>query len=62
MPWQFGMLGLKEHGGNRHIKYGDYIIDGASPNDSFTYYKNQTAVWKVFTDAAKVQALKSRRW
>ncbi|TFK30517.1 glycoside hydrolase [Coprinopsis marcescibilis] len=60
LPWQFGMLGLKDGGGNRHLKYGDYIIDGASPNDGFTYYKNQTAVWKVFTDAAAVQNRRSR--
>jgi len=33
MPWQFGMLGLKEDGGNRLIKYADALIDGASPND-----------------------------
>ncbi|KAF8642254.1 hypothetical protein AX16_009529 [Volvariella volvacea WC 439] len=48
MPWQFGQLGLRENGGNRLIKYADAIIDGASPNDGFTYYKNQTAVWNVF--------------
>ncbi|KAJ7038094.1 glycoside hydrolase [Mycena alexandri] len=33
LPWQFGMLGLKEDGGNRLIKYADALIDGASPND-----------------------------
>lgn len=33
MPWQFGMLGLKENGGNKLIKYADALIDGASPND-----------------------------
>ncbi|TFK41081.1 glycoside hydrolase [Crucibulum laeve] len=60
MPWQFGKLGLKEDGGNRLIKYADALIDGASPNDGFTYYKNQTAVWNVFTNAAKVQAARSK--
>ncbi|KAJ7786420.1 glycoside hydrolase [Mycena metata] len=43
MPWQFGMLGLKED---------------ASPNDGLAIYKNQT-VWNVFTNAAKVQATRS---
>lgn len=28
MPWQFGMTGLKENGGNRMIKYADALIDG----------------------------------
>jgi len=28
LPWQFGMLGLKENGGNRVIKYADELIDG----------------------------------
>ncbi|TEB34981.1 glycoside hydrolase [Coprinellus micaceus] len=60
LPWQFGMLGLKEKDGQRYFKYEDRLIDGASPNDSFTIYKNQTAVWSVFTNAAKVQAAKSR--
>ncbi|KAF5377589.1 hypothetical protein D9615_005332 [Tricholomella constricta] len=59
MPWQFGMTGLKENGGNRLIKYADALIDGVSPNDGFAIYKNQTAVWNVFTHAAKVQAAKS---
>ncbi|KAF9471732.1 glycoside hydrolase [Pholiota conissans] len=58
-PWQFGMLGLKEDGGNRLIKYADAIIDGASPNDGFAIYKNQTAVWNIFTNVAKVQASRS---
>ncbi|KAJ7492530.1 glycoside hydrolase [Mycena latifolia] len=48
MPWQFGMLGLTEDGGNRLIKYADALIDGASPNDGLAIYKNQT-VWKIFT-------------
>lgn len=30
LPWQFGMLGLKENGGNRLIKYADALIDGVS--------------------------------
>ncbi|KAJ7706081.1 glycoside hydrolase [Mycena rosella] len=47
MPWQFGMLGLTEDGGNRLIKYADALIDGASPNDGFAIYKNQT-VWNIF--------------
>jgi len=59
MPWQFGALGLKEDGGNRLIKYADALIDGASPNDGLAIYKNQTAVWNVFTNAAKVQAARS---
>ncbi|KAF8078542.1 glycoside hydrolase superfamily [Lyophyllum atratum] len=59
MPWQFGMTGLKENGGNRLIKYADALIDGASPNDGFAIYKNQSAVWNVFTRAAKIQAAKS---
>ncbi|KAJ7225320.1 glycoside hydrolase [Mycena pura] len=47
MPWQFGASGLKEDSGNRLIKYADALIDGASPNDGFAIYKNQT-VWNVF--------------
>ncbi|KAJ3511183.1 hypothetical protein NLJ89_g4243 [Agrocybe chaxingu] len=58
MPWQFGMTGLKER--NRVFKYADYIIDGASPNDGFAIYKNQTAVWNIFANAAKVQNSRSR--
>ncbi|KAJ8521415.1 hypothetical protein ONZ45_g1841 [Pleurotus djamor] len=60
MPWQFGQLGLQEAGGNRLIKYADALIDGASPNDGHTYYPNQTAVWNVFTSAARVQNARSR--
>ena len=30
LPWQFDMLGLKENGGNRLIKYADALIDGVS--------------------------------
>ncbi|KAK7694835.1 hypothetical protein QCA50_002023 [Cerrena zonata] len=60
MPWQYGQLGLTENGGNRLIKYADAIIKGASPNDGNTFYQNQTAVWDVFTNAAKVQAQRSR--
>ncbi|KDR85072.1 hypothetical protein GALMADRAFT_218154 [Galerina marginata CBS 339.88] len=59
LPWQFGMLGLKENGGNRLIKYADALIDGASPDDGFAYYKNQTSVWNIFANAAKVQASRS---
>ncbi|TFK77024.1 glycoside hydrolase [Pluteus cervinus] len=59
LPWQFGMNGLKESGGNRLIKYADALIDGASPNDGHAYYKNQTAVWSVFTNAARVQRSRS---
>ncbi|KAH9944067.1 glycoside hydrolase [Epithele typhae] len=59
MPWQFGQLGLTEDGGNRVIKYADALIDGASPNDGFAYYPNQTAVWEVFTRAAKIQNARS---
>ncbi|KZT05949.1 glycoside hydrolase family 5 protein [Laetiporus sulphureus 93-53] len=54
-PWQFGELGLTEDGGNRLIKYSDQIYMGASPNDGFTFYINQTSVWDVFTAAAVVQ-------
>ncbi len=28
MPWQFGVNGLKESGGNRLIKYAYALIDG----------------------------------
>ncbi|PFH54548.1 glycoside hydrolase family 5 protein [Amanita thiersii Skay4041] len=49
MPWQFGVLGLTENGGNRLIKYADALIDGASPNDGLAIYKNQTVVWDTFT-------------
>jgi len=59
MPWQFGMLGLKEDGGNRLIKYADALIDGASPDDGFAYYKNQTSVWNIFENAARVQTSRS---
>ncbi|KAF8153884.1 glycoside hydrolase [Crassisporium funariophilum] len=59
MPWQFGMLGLKEDGGNRLIKYADALINGASPNDGFAIYKNNTAVFDIFTNAANVQAKRS---
>ncbi|KAG8825086.1 hypothetical protein FRC17_008853, partial [Serendipita sp. 399] len=60
MPWQYGQLGLTESGGNRLIKYADAIIDGASPNDTNTFYKNQTDIWSIFTRAAKVQDARSR--
>ncbi|KAF9452653.1 glycoside hydrolase family 5 protein [Macrolepiota fuliginosa MF-IS2] len=56
MPWQFGVNGLKESGGNRLIKYADALIDGASPDDGLAIYRNQTFLWNVFTNAAKVQA------
>ncbi|KAJ7619124.1 glycoside hydrolase [Mycena polygramma] len=59
MPWQFGALGLKENGGNRLIKYADALVNGASPNDGDAIYKNQTAVWDIFTNAAIVQAARS---
>ncbi|KIP12426.1 glycoside hydrolase family 5 protein [Phlebiopsis gigantea 11061_1 CR5-6] len=59
MPWQFGELGLTEDGGNRIIKYADAILNGASPNDGNTFYSNQTAVWNIFTRAAKIQASRS---
>ncbi|KAI0704958.1 glycoside hydrolase [Cytidiella melzeri] len=59
MPWQFGALHLTESGGDRVIKYADALIDGASPNDGFAIYPNQTVVWDIFTQAAKVQALRS---
>ncbi|KAJ7254015.1 glycoside hydrolase [Mycena haematopus] len=59
MPWQFGALGLTEDGGNRLIKYADALVDGASPNDGFAVYKNQTAIWDIFTNVAKVQAARS---
>ncbi|KAF9460821.1 glycoside hydrolase [Collybia nuda] len=60
MPWQFGALGLTENGGNRVIKYADALINGASPNDGHAFYENQTTVWNVFTNAAKVQDAKSK--
>ncbi|KAH9847334.1 glycoside hydrolase [Lenzites betulinus] len=59
MPWQFGELGLTENGGNRIIKYADAINHGASPNDGNTFYINQTAVWDIFTRAAKIQNARS---
>ncbi|KAJ7597118.1 glycoside hydrolase [Mycena floridula] len=59
MPWQFGMLGLKEDGGNRLLKYADVLLQGASPNDGLAIYKNQTAIWNIFTRAASVQAGRS---
>lgn len=58
MPWQFGQLGLTE--GNRNIKYADDIWQGASPNDGFAIYPNQTAAWNIFVDAARVQNMRSR--
>ncbi|KAF8914370.1 glycoside hydrolase [Gymnopilus junonius] len=58
-PWQFGALGLTEDGGNRLIKYADALINGASPNDGYAIYQNQTAVWNIFANAAKVQASRS---
>ncbi|KAL4266909.1 glycosyl hydrolase 5 (cellulase A) family protein [Pleurotus pulmonarius] len=60
MPWQFGKLGLTESGGNRLIKYADALIDGASPNDGFAIYPNQTAIYNIFTSAARVQNARSR--
>ncbi|KAI8981294.1 glycoside hydrolase [Trametes punicea] len=59
MPWQIGVLGLTEDGGNRIIKYADAINHGASPNDGNTFYINQTAVWNIFTRAAKSQNARS---
>ncbi|EIN13813.1 hypothetical protein PUNSTDRAFT_41254 [Punctularia strigosozonata HHB-11173 SS5] len=56
MPWQWGELGLTESKGNRIIKYADAILDGASPNDGFAFYRNQTAVWDIFTRAAEMLA------
>ncbi|KAK0208277.1 glycoside hydrolase superfamily [Desarmillaria ectypa] len=58
MPWQWGQLGLTE--GNRVIKYADEILDGASPNDGFTIYKNQTELWNIFKSTAK--ALNDQTW
>ncbi|KZO91365.1 glycoside hydrolase family 5 protein [Calocera viscosa TUFC12733] len=52
MPWQFGQLGLTEDGGYRTIKYTDQIFRGASPNDSYTFYSNETALWSLFTTTA----------
>ncbi|KJA29159.1 glycoside hydrolase family 5 protein [Hypholoma sublateritium FD-334 SS-4] len=46
--WQFGALGLDEDGGNRPIKYADALINGASPNDGYAIYQNQTVVWNIF--------------
>ena len=34
LPWQFGMLGLKEAGGQRYFKYEDRLIDGVSYSSS----------------------------
>jgi len=60
MPWQFGALGLTEDGGNRLIKYADEILNGASPNDGLAIYKNNTAIWDIFANAALVQDSRSR--
>ncbi|KAG7450435.1 glycoside hydrolase [Guyanagaster necrorhizus] len=57
MPWQWGQLDLIE--GNRVIKYTDEILDGASPNDGYAIYKNQTELWDIFKSAAKVQNARS---
>ncbi|KAF8204076.1 glycoside hydrolase [Pholiota molesta] len=57
-PWQFGMLGLKEDGGNRVIKYADALINGASPNDGLLSTKS-ISVWDIFTNTAKIQASRS---
>jgi len=54
-PWQFGALGLTEDGGNRVIKYSDQLLNGASPNDGFAIYENETSVWDIFTRAAQIQ-------
>jgi mannan endo-1,4-beta-mannosidase len=59
MPWQFGALGLTEDGGNRLINYADALDNGASPNDGYAIYDNQTAVWDIFTNVAKIQASRS---
>jgi hypothetical protein len=45
MPWQWGQLGLKD----TLFKYADFIYKGASPNDGFAIYKNETEVWNIFT-------------
>lgn len=50
MPWQWGQLDLTE--GNRVIKYADEILDGASPNDGYAIYKNQTDLWNIFKYAS----------
>ncbi|KAF5375179.1 hypothetical protein D9758_000203 [Tetrapyrgos nigripes] len=60
MPWQFGVLGLKEHGGNHLFKYEDRLINGASPNDGLAYYKNQTQLWNIFTHAASLLSSHSK--
>ncbi|EPQ60741.1 glycoside hydrolase [Gloeophyllum trabeum ATCC 11539] len=49
MWWQWGQLNLTEDGGNQAFKYTDAIVNGASPNDGFTVYTNQTSVFDVFT-------------
>jgi hypothetical protein len=48
MPWQWGQLGLTEAGGNRVLKYADVLLDGASPNDGFAIYENETDVYNLF--------------
>ncbi|OCH95828.1 glycoside hydrolase [Obba rivulosa] len=55
MPWQFGVLGLTEDGGNRLIQYTDQIFRGVRCNFCNTIYPNQTQVWDIFTKAAKIQ-------
>ncbi|KAI0094748.1 glycoside hydrolase superfamily [Irpex rosettiformis] len=61
MPWQFGVLNLTESGGNRVIKYADALIDGPliAVLTGLAIYPNQTTVWDIFTQAAKVQAQRS---
>jgi len=59
MFWQWGQLNLTEGGGNQPFKYTDAIVNGASPNDGFTVYTNQTTVMDIFTQAAVIQAQRS---
>jgi len=60
MPWQFGQLGLTEDGGNRVIKYSDMLVNGASPNDGFAIYANETSVDDIFENAVKVMSQRSQ--
>ncbi|KAG8844040.1 hypothetical protein FRB96_003304 [Tulasnella sp. 330] len=52
MPWQFGQLGLTEDGGNKIFKYADALINGASPNDGYAIYPNETSVYNLLKAVA----------
>ncbi|KDQ63662.1 glycoside hydrolase family 5 protein [Jaapia argillacea MUCL 33604] len=57
MPWQWGQLNLTEP--THILKYADEILDGATPNDGYAFYPNQTDVWNILLNAAAVQESRS---